>query len=293
MTQPSMDNSSPYIDVAMDKIGESYARFRLVSPRGERSMLKSIKRFGQLTPVVVGREDNGRHEMIDGFKRLRALRNLNGEAIRARVLDGHRRALKAAMIELNREARSMGSMEEALLAQSLYREDGLDQVEIASLLGRDKSWASRRIALIEKLSDEVLEHLRLGLITPTHGRELIRLPRGNQKATLDSVLKHRLSTRETGQLVDSLLESPQCAHDNILWLPLDILDARNPPGTPKGPAAPAFQAALSKLSNCCAIVDQGIDKGLFMEIPEQHASIVKVVAGTLKRLEGLARKEVF
>ncbi len=80
--------SPEYIDIALEKIGESYARFPLIRPRNDSSMLTSIRRVGQPTPVVVGGEDNeGRHEMIDGFKRLRALRCLNGETIRARMLD--------------------------------------------------------------------------------------------------------------------------------------------------------------------------------------------------------------
>lgn len=236
------------IDIGLEKIAESYARFRLIQPHSDSSMFKSIRRLGQLSPAVVSGEDNdGCYEMIDGFKRLRALRSLKGETIRARVIDGHRRTHKAAMIQLNREVHSMGTTEEALLVQSLHREDGLDQVEVAALLGRGKSWVSRRIALVEKLSEDVLEHLRLGLIRPTQGRELIRLPRGNQKAALDSVLKHSLTSRETRRLVSMLIDRPRWDHEKILWLPLEILDDRNPPRPPKESADDAFQAALRKL----------------------------------------------
>ena len=295
MTQPAIDNGCPYIDIAMEKIGESFARFRLIRPHTESSMLKSIRRFGQLTPAVVGSPDNGRYEMIDGFKRLRALRHLNKESIRARVLDGHRRALKATMIQLNREVYSMGHMEEALLVQSLYRDEGLDQVEIASLLGRDKSWVSRRIALIEKLSEDVLEHLRLGLITAAQGRELVRLSRGNQKETLDCILKHRLSSRETRRLVTMLIERPRWNHDAILWLPLEILDDRRPPRPPedKKPVVHPFEAAISRLEKSCNLVTLGIDDGLFLEVPQQHLSIIEVVEGTLNRLKKLALQGSF
>lgn len=291
MTQPAIpiDSGFPYIDVAIEKIDESFARFRLISPHRESSMLKSIRRFGQLTPVVVGCPDNDRYEMIDGFKRLRALRRLNKESVRARVLGGHTRALKATMIQLNRAVQSMGHMEEALLVQSLYRDEGLDQVEIATLLGRDKSWASRRIALVERLSDDVLEHLRLGLISAAQGRELVRLPRDNQKHTLDCVLKHRLSSRETRRLVTMLLERPRWELDNLLWLPLEILDDRRPPRFTKDERSVTrtFDAALIRLEKSCAAVSGGVDEGLFLDVPEQHVSIVEVVAGTLARLKKL------
>lgn len=282
------------IDIGLEKIAESYARFRLIQPHSDSSMFKSIRRLGQLSPAVVSGEDNdGCYEMIDGFKRLRALRSLKGETIRARVIDGHRRTHKAAMIQLNCEVHSMGTTEEALLVQSLHREDGLDQVEVAALLGRGKSWVSRRIALVEKLSEDVLEHLRLGLIRPTQGRELIRLPRGNQKAALDSVLKHSLTSRETRRLVSMLIDHPRWDHEKILWLPLEILDDRNLPRPPKESADDPFQAALAKLEKSCILVDHGIDKGLFLEIPQQQTSITKVVEETLNRIKNLALKGAF
>ncbi|MDA8308630.1 MAG: ParB/RepB/Spo0J family partition protein [Deltaproteobacteria bacterium] len=295
MTRLGEDSDFCYIDIAMEKIGESFARFRLIRPHSESSMLKSIRRFGQLTPVVVGSPDNDRYEIIDGFKRLRALRSLKKETVRARVLDWGMRALKATMIQLNREVHSIGYMEEALLVRSLHRDDGLDQVEIASLLGRDKSWVSRQVALVERLSEDVLEHLRLGLITAAHGRELVRLSRGNQKQTLECLLKHHLTSRETRRLVTMLLDSPRCCHDNLLWLPLEILDDRCPPRPSKveKPAVPPFDAAILRLEQCCAHVIGGIDEGVFLEVPKQHISITELVEGTLDRLKKLARQGPF
>ena len=74
MSEPVMNESSEtnYPDIALDKIGESYGRFRQIQPFSEASELRSIKRFGQLSPVVVWAQENGCHEMINGFKRVRA-----------------------------------------------------------------------------------------------------------------------------------------------------------------------------------------------------------------------------
>jgi len=76
MSRPTEENTAVTIDVAIDTIGESYARYRLIRPHSESSMFKSVRRFGQLTPVVVDVEKGGGHEMIDGFKRLRCARTL-------------------------------------------------------------------------------------------------------------------------------------------------------------------------------------------------------------------------
>lgn len=67
------------------------------------------------------------------------------------------RASKAAIIQLNINSRTINEMEEALVIQSLHREDGLMQAEIAVLLGKHKSWVSRRLSLIERLSEDILK----------------------------------------------------------------------------------------------------------------------------------------
>ncbi|MEZ6152463.1 MAG: hypothetical protein R3C09_20375 [Pirellulaceae bacterium] len=46
----------------------------------------------------------------------------------------------------------------------LVIDDGLEQIEVAQMLGRHKSWVNRRLALIERLCSEARESLRLGLI---------------------------------------------------------------------------------------------------------------------------------
>jgi len=248
-----------YLVIPVDRIGESFSRFRLLCPRHEAAMERSLGRFGQMAPVVVSCASNDRYEMVDGFKRLRACRKLGNESLRARVLEGHARVLKAAMIQLNRKSGHLGDVEEAMIGTSLYRDDGLTQVEIAPLLGHDKSWVSRRIALIERLSEEVLEHLRLGLISPTHGRELSRLPRGNQPQALSCVISHHLCSRETAKLVTILIERPRWDHELILRLPLEILEHRRPPQKTLIKIYDSLGTALKDLERCCTSVLKEMD----------------------------------
>lgn len=219
---------SPYITVLPEAIAESYADLRIIQPAAEKAMESSMQKYGQLTPVVVGQGD-GVFEMVDGFKRLRAGRRLGYASLQARLMPGGRRAMKAAIIYLNTKARSMAELETALVIRSLCREDHLSQVEIAALLNRHKSFVCRRLKLVENLSDEFLEHLKLGLINVTIGRELSRLPAGNQAKALATVLKYRFTGSEAAQLVRLLLKEPRWCHDAILGYPESILDARHPP----------------------------------------------------------------
>jgi ParB family chromosome partitioning protein len=128
-----------FLDIPLSEIGESYARLRLIHPQADSSMVESIAKFGQLCPVVVALAETGRYELVDGFKRFRALKQLGFERVTAKALEVSVHALKAAMICLNWKRGSISDVEEAMVIHSLCRDDGLTQLEIATLLGRHKT----------------------------------------------------------------------------------------------------------------------------------------------------------
>ena len=197
------------LDLGWDEIGEHYGRYRLHLPEAERAMAKSLQRYGQLSPVVVCRQEE-RYELIDGFKRLGAARSLaEMNRLSARLLEADERSAKAASYGLNRAGGRTRELEEAWIIQALVREDGLSQVEVAELLGRHKSWVCRRLALIERLGAEAREELRVGLLSPTAARPMVRLPEGNQAEVLEVIRREALSGAELVGVVDLLLECPR------------------------------------------------------------------------------------
>jgi ParB/RepB/Spo0J family partition protein len=184
------------------EIGEHYGRYRLHVPEAERAMAKSLERYGQLSPVVVCRRQE-RYELIDGFKRLGAARRMTGmERLSARLMEADERTVKAAIYGLNRAGGRTRELEEAWIIHALVREDGMSQVEVAELLGRHKSWVCRRLALIERLGAKARDDLRVGLLTPTAARQIVRLPQGNQTDVLDTARREALSSAELTGLVD-------------------------------------------------------------------------------------------
>jgi len=193
--------------LTLDVIGEQYHRYRLAVTGAEHAMARSLQRYGQISPIVVClREETP--VLIDGFKRLAAARSLPGfETLSARHLDADERTAKAAIYGLNRVGCRTHVLEEAWIVHALVREDGLSQMEAAGLLGRHKSWVCRRLALLEKLGEEAREDLRLGLVSPTAARQLIRLPAGNQQAVLATARRDALTSTELRGVVDLLLAS--------------------------------------------------------------------------------------
>ena len=201
--------SSDLIELGLADIGEHFARYRLRSAAAERVLQASLVRYGQMSPVVVFRWQ-GHYELIDGFKRLSAARAVSElGSLCARVIEADERTAKAAIYGLNRASGKTSELEEAWIVHALVREDGLAQVEVAELLGRHKSWVCRRLALIEKLSEPAKEELKLGLLSPTCARQLVRLPAGNQQELLEVVRREALSVHELEGVVDLMLRAPQ------------------------------------------------------------------------------------
>lgn len=254
---------SAWQDIAVDDLDLRYERMRIVRPREYALMHDSIRQFGQLHPVTGGvtpGADARRYVLVDGFKRYRACVALAVPTMKVRIIGGGIHAFKAAIINLNRTQGSLNAFEEALVVTSLFRDDKLNQQQIATLFGRHKSWACRRIALCERLCDEAIEELRLGLLGFASAREIGRLPRGNQGEALSCIHKHRLSSRETARLVCRLLQSPRWEHENYLRLPLDILECRTPPSPSRQTIGVTedynhFVAAGEKISAAIKVVE--------------------------------------
>jgi ParB-like chromosome segregation protein Spo0J len=190
--------------VALAALGQRYRRYRLADPPAEQAMAGSLRRWGQLAPVVACVRDD-QLELLDGFKRHAAAGQVAGlTTLSVRVLTVAEPAAKAAILGLNRGQRRACELEEAWIVQALVREDGLTQVEAAHLLGRHKSWVCRRLALLEKLSTGVKEDLRLGLLGPALARQLTRLAAGNQEAVLAVTRRETLTAQEVSAVIDLL-----------------------------------------------------------------------------------------
>lgn len=191
--------------LALETLGERYRRYRLPDAAAETAMAGSLARYGQLSPLAVCLREE-RPEVLDGFKRVAAARTLpSATSLQARLVVADEPTAKAIILGLNGIGGRMKELEEAWLVQALVREDGLSQFQVAELLGRHKSWVCRRLALLERLSEECREDLRLGLLSPTMARQLTRLPAGNQAQIVAAARREHLTAAEVHGVVDLLL----------------------------------------------------------------------------------------
>jgi len=191
----------------LELLGDRLSQLRLCGPKARQRVQQSLSRYGQLGALTVWRSAEACLEVVDGFKRLAGARELGWSELSIRELRGEGVDAKVAVALLN-EGRGLTELEEAWLVRSLYREESLPQPRIAQLLGRDKSWVCRRLALAEGLDQEVVAYVRLGLLSARAAAEISRLSRDNQREAASHVMRSGLTSAQVGRLVGALLGCP-------------------------------------------------------------------------------------
>ena len=195
------------IEVPTATLHDRLGGLRLRNPGALEAMVRSLARHGQLTPVVAFSEA-GRYEVIDGFKRLHAARELGWNTLWVTTSDLAVVEAKVQMVALHDRQHRLTEIEEAWLVRSLHRDDGLSQGEIGRRLERHKSWVCRRLLLVEALDCAVQADVRLGMLAPRAAVALAALPRGNQASASAAVIRRGLTVRQTELFVAEILELP-------------------------------------------------------------------------------------
>jgi ParB/RepB/Spo0J family partition protein len=250
-----MDAIEKREELGIRELDQRYGSLRLASPQEMGRLRESIERMGILSPVVVATAVEPEHlVLVDGFKRVRILRDRGEPSIWAMRSPLDAQAAKVAMVAANAPHKGLCDLEEGWIVRSLCREHKMLQVDVGKSLRRDKSWVSRRLALVERLEEELQNDIRLGLLSSTVARELSRLPRGNQLRMASTIRAHGLTSKQAHRLVTALLDTddPQ-ARDELLADPLRYLGAASPVSGP--PTDPRLGPGENDLRRSLLAVD--------------------------------------
>lgn len=218
-----MSLQAPIRDLPLDQIDMSLSGLRISRPADMEQMCRSMAHHGQLQPVVVRRLD-AVYQLLDGFKRYQGAEKLGWRCLRGIVLDVGLSHGVAMILKYNRGGKGLGDYDQALIIYSLCYDHGLDQTAISELTGYSRSWVCRRMALVERLSEQVQDALRMGLIGNTQARHIVKLPRGNQQSVMEIIIGHDLSCRDTAVLVEKYVRSKsQKEQAYVLSHPMDVI----------------------------------------------------------------------
>lgn len=148
----------------LDSLDLRYAKLRARRPTLEKRLIASMDEAGQQSPViVVAGEEPGRWVLIEGRKRVRALRRLKADAVKAVVWELPPVEALIAAYQLQ-DGTGWNALEEGWLVWELVRSAGLSLGKVGQRLERSKAWVSGRLGLVEGLPERVLEGVQSGKI---------------------------------------------------------------------------------------------------------------------------------
>lgn len=256
MTRPM----GPREEIEIAQLDQRYGSLRLASPQELSRLQSSIERMGLMSPILVATAvEPERLVLVDGFKRVRVMMDRGATSMWATRSPLDAMAAKVSMVVVNAPHQGLCDLEEAWIVQSLCREHKLTQAEVGKALRRDKSWVCRRLMLAERLEGELQEEIRLGLLSSTVGRELARLPRGNQTAMASAIRAHELTSKQAHRVITALLgaDDPR-ARDEVLADPLRYLGATETGAA--GAADPRLGAGGNEVRRSLLLVDVAAGK---------------------------------
>ncbi len=202
----------------------SLSCLRILQPADLERVYQSLRRLGQLNPVIVRKEGNN-YQILDGFKRYFGAEQIGWPCLDARVLDISISHGVAMMLNYNRTNRSLMDYDEALVVYSLKKDHLMDQSSISQLTGYSRSWVCRRLALIEKLALSVQQELRMGMISNSQARAIVKLPRGNQEDIMRGIISHGITSRDSSVLVEKFLQSnSKSEQEYIINHPVEVIE---------------------------------------------------------------------
>jgi len=264
------------VEVELHQLTLRYEHLRKRHPLQERALLTSLAEIGQQVPMVVIGED-ARFVLIDGYKRVRALRRLGRDT--ARVTRWQIEEVDALLLERGLRQGSEDALDQAWLLAELQERFGWSLEELARGFEHSKSWVSERLALIQTLPVSIQEQVRVGGLS-AHAAMKYLVPLARTDAQAAQQLAAAIAPlKPTSRQVGALYQGWQCGtartRELILASPQIYLQAQSSQ-TPAPPSA--TQRFLQDLGALCGVArraHRALQGGLLQQLLESERLEVK------------------
>ncbi len=166
----------------------------------------SVEEFGILQPITVRKVKNG-YEIVAGERRYRAAENAGLDTIPAIILnvDEKKSALLALLENLQRDDLTFFEIAESY--QSLIRNQGMTQEEIAKKLGKSQSTIANKLRLL-RLYPRTKRLITEYALSERHARALLHLSdEESQILAVRTINEKKLNVSQTEELVKKMLKA--------------------------------------------------------------------------------------
>lgn len=264
------------MELELHQLTLRYEHLRRRHPLQERALLTSVAEIGQQLPLVVVAEAE-RFVLIDGYKRVRALKRLGRDS--ARATRWQVEEVDALLLERGLRCGSEDALDQAWLLAELQERFGWSLEQLARGFERSKSWVSERLALLKTLPASIQEQVRVGSLSAHAAMKyLVPLARtdaqaAQQLATAIAPLKP--TSREVGSLYQGWQAGTARTRELILASPQIYLQAQSA-RTPAPPSATQrFLQDLGALGGIARRAHRLLQEGLLQQLLESERLEVK------------------
>jgi len=278
------------VELELHQLEPRYEKLRRKNAGKERRLAASLVSLGQLQPVVVVRDAVAdRYVLVDGYKRLRALRRLKRDTVCATTWDLCE--LEAVLLErVMRASEADSALEQGFLLCELNERFALSQQDLVRRFDKSPSWVSTRLGLVRALPEQVQQRVQSGAL-PAHAAAKYLVPMARAKRAdcvrlVTALDGHDPSTRDVAYLYMAWVRGDEQSRELLLAQPHIVLRAREearllglPIAGEKGPA----QTVESDLS-----ILIGASRRARVKVDTDHATEDQPSGGS--RLGSLARQ---
>jgi hypothetical protein len=255
----------------------------------------SLAAIGQQVPVVVVHGEGPEHfVLVDGYKRVRALRRLGHDLVGATCWDLSE-AEALVLDRLMRTGEGATALEQGWLLHELSVRFALSLEDLGRRFARSVSWVSRRLALVEELPDAIQAHVQRGAL-PAHAamKYLVPLARANADACarlVTGVAGKGLTNREVGQLYAAWREGLPAIRERVLTAPLLFLKARHAVATVPDDEGRAVMNDLDLLTAVARRARRRLRHGVLQRLlPPERAEVRRLGAAADEEMAWLAER---
>lgn len=218
------------VELNLEALDLKYARLSVRQPAAERRLLATLGESGQQSPViVVAGTEPGRYVVVDGHKRVRALKKLKADVAKAAVWEMPEAEALAIAYQMGAQGKR-DAFEEGWLVVELHRAWRWSLGEVAQRLVRSKSWVSKRLALVEELPDWMADEVASGRLgAHAAANFLVPLTRVNGedgRKLAERIRGLGLGNRQMGELYACYRASSAAVRRRIVEDPALFLKAR-------------------------------------------------------------------
>ena len=243
------------MDLEFHQLDLRYDALRKRQPRKERVLLASLADHGQLLPVVVV-AGAGAFVLVDGYKRVRALRRLARDTVRA-IVWAIDEAEALVLEQVMRATDPVGPLEQGWVLDELRLRFALSLDDLARRFDKSPSWVSRRLALVRALPEAIQQEVRAGRIAPHAAMKyLVPLARANRDACVAlgaAIAGSDLSIRQVGDLYTMWHVGDEATRALLLRDPRLMLRVRAEAAQPDPPSLVPAHAFLDEVTTLAGL----------------------------------------